>query len=239
MAAAAIRSAAPAASRASPTSSRRSSASSWTARRSAQNAARGADLRYDLELTLEEAFAGTEANITIEALAQCENCEGRGCSKHRRMRENLQHLRRRRQGPRAAGLLRGRARLPDLPRKRRSHRRSLPCLRRRRPRAQAPQAVGQHPCRRRRRHAHPRCRRRRSGRAQCAERRPLHLRPHEAAPDLCARGHDAGRGMPGDLHHRGAGRDDRPARHRRQARSSSRSRPASSRASSFASAARA
>jgi molecular chaperone DnaJ len=46
-----------------------------------QNAARGADLRYDLELTLEEAFAGAEKTITIEALAQCEPCEGRGCTK--------------------------------------------------------------------------------------------------------------------------------------------------------------
>jgi molecular chaperone DnaJ len=45
-----------------------------------QNPARGADLRYDLELSLEDAFAGTEANISIEALAQCENCEGRGCN---------------------------------------------------------------------------------------------------------------------------------------------------------------
>src|SRR5215216_2247334 len=43
-----------------------------------QNAARGADLRYDLELTLEEAFAGAEKTITIEALAKCEPCEGRG-----------------------------------------------------------------------------------------------------------------------------------------------------------------
>ncbi len=43
-----------------------------------QNAARGADLRYDLELTLEEAFGGKEANVTIEALARCDNCEGRG-----------------------------------------------------------------------------------------------------------------------------------------------------------------
>ncbi len=43
-----------------------------------QNAARGADLRYDLELTLEEAFAGTESNIAIEALARCDGCEGRG-----------------------------------------------------------------------------------------------------------------------------------------------------------------
>ncbi len=43
-----------------------------------QNAARGADLRYDLELTLEEAFAGKEASIAVEALARCDSCEGRG-----------------------------------------------------------------------------------------------------------------------------------------------------------------
>ena len=45
-----------------------------------QNAARGADLRYDVELTLEEAFTGTEKTITIESLAKCERCEGRGCT---------------------------------------------------------------------------------------------------------------------------------------------------------------
>ena len=43
------------------------------------NPARGADLRYDLELTLEEAFAGKEATLTVEALAACEQCQGRGC----------------------------------------------------------------------------------------------------------------------------------------------------------------
>jgi molecular chaperone DnaJ len=43
-----------------------------------QNAARGADLRYDLELTLEQAYAGSEATIEVEALASCEPCEGRG-----------------------------------------------------------------------------------------------------------------------------------------------------------------
>ncbi|MEO6386743.1 MAG: molecular chaperone DnaJ [Croceibacterium sp.] len=43
-----------------------------------QNAARGADLRYDLELTFEEAFAGSEQTVTIEALATCEPCHGRG-----------------------------------------------------------------------------------------------------------------------------------------------------------------
>lgn len=45
-----------------------------------QNAARGADLRYDLELSLEDAFSGTEANITIEALARCLACDARGCT---------------------------------------------------------------------------------------------------------------------------------------------------------------
>ena len=43
-----------------------------------QNAARGADLRYDLELTLEESFAGKSATIDIETMAACEPCEGDG-----------------------------------------------------------------------------------------------------------------------------------------------------------------
>jgi molecular chaperone DnaJ len=46
-----------------------------------QNAARGADLRYDLELSLEEAFVGAEKTLTIDALAHCETCGGRGCTK--------------------------------------------------------------------------------------------------------------------------------------------------------------
>ena len=44
------------------------------------NPARGADLRHDIELTLEEAFAGKEAVVTVDALATCGSCEGRGCS---------------------------------------------------------------------------------------------------------------------------------------------------------------
>ena len=43
-----------------------------------QNAARGADLRYDMELTLEEAYGGVSKTITIEALARCEGCDGHG-----------------------------------------------------------------------------------------------------------------------------------------------------------------
>jgi len=44
------------------------------------NPARGADLRYDLELSLEEAFTGKEATITVDALATCASCQGRGCA---------------------------------------------------------------------------------------------------------------------------------------------------------------
>ncbi len=47
--------------------------------RAQQNAARGADLRYDLELTLEEAFTSIEKTISVQALARCERCRGRGC----------------------------------------------------------------------------------------------------------------------------------------------------------------
>ena len=33
---------------------------------------------YEVELTLEEAFAGASKTITIEALARCEGCNGHG-----------------------------------------------------------------------------------------------------------------------------------------------------------------
>jgi molecular chaperone DnaJ len=42
------------------------------------SAARGSDLRYDLELTLEEAFSGTEKTISIQAMAGCEQCNASG-----------------------------------------------------------------------------------------------------------------------------------------------------------------
>ena len=50
------------------------------ARGQRQNAARGADLRYDVELSLEEAFTGVERTVELNALARCETCDGRGCS---------------------------------------------------------------------------------------------------------------------------------------------------------------
>ncbi len=43
-----------------------------------QRAARGQDLRYDLELTLEEAFSGKEATLDVPSAVTCETCEGSG-----------------------------------------------------------------------------------------------------------------------------------------------------------------
>jgi molecular chaperone DnaJ len=40
--------------------------------------ARGSDLRYDLEITLEEAFSGATREIQFNHLAQCETCRGSG-----------------------------------------------------------------------------------------------------------------------------------------------------------------
>ena len=40
--------------------------------------ARGQDLRYDLEITLEQAYAGSEVEITVPASINCESCDGSG-----------------------------------------------------------------------------------------------------------------------------------------------------------------
>lgn len=44
-------------------------------------AQRGADLRYDLEITLEEAATGKEEKLRIPRLEKCEECGGRGTEK--------------------------------------------------------------------------------------------------------------------------------------------------------------
>ncbi|RUO59415.1 molecular chaperone DnaJ [Pseudidiomarina insulisalsae] len=47
-------------------------------RRGRAHAARGADLRYNLELSLEEAVRGKEVELKIPKLAECEDCDGSG-----------------------------------------------------------------------------------------------------------------------------------------------------------------
>jgi molecular chaperone DnaJ len=53
-------------------------AGSRTRRTSAQ---RGSDLRYDLEISLEEAAVGKEEKLHIPRLEKCEKCEGKGTEK--------------------------------------------------------------------------------------------------------------------------------------------------------------
>ncbi len=43
-----------------------------------QRAARGADLRYNLRVTLEEAYSGLQKTINVPTSVQCESCEGSG-----------------------------------------------------------------------------------------------------------------------------------------------------------------
>ncbi len=49
-------------------------------RRSGAAQGRGADLRYNLEITLEEAFAGKTARINVAANQACEACSGSGAA---------------------------------------------------------------------------------------------------------------------------------------------------------------
>jgi molecular chaperone DnaJ len=42
---------------------------------------RGSDLRYDLEITLEEAASGKEEKLNIPRLEKCDDCEGKGAEK--------------------------------------------------------------------------------------------------------------------------------------------------------------
>ncbi len=51
-----------------------------TATHNASAPARGSDLRYDLEISLEEAFSGTTREIVFDHLAQCDVCRGSGAA---------------------------------------------------------------------------------------------------------------------------------------------------------------
>ena len=98
--------------RASATFSRTSSASSWAAAGGggARQPRRGADLRYDMEITLEDAFHGKATDDHASTSRRpCDACDGTG-AKPGTSAKTCQTCARPRQGARAAGLLRGRAR---------------------------------------------------------------------------------------------------------------------------------
>ena len=78
---------------------------------------RGADLRYNMEITLEEAFSGKTAQVHIPTLDDVRGLFGHG-REGRLEAEELRDLRRRRPHPPRAGLLPGGAHLSDLSRPR-------------------------------------------------------------------------------------------------------------------------
>ena len=51
--------------------------------RSRTRARKGSDVRYDLEITLEEAFTGIEKEITLDNYSNCEACNGKGYDKNK------------------------------------------------------------------------------------------------------------------------------------------------------------
>ena len=78
-------------------------------------AQRGADLRYDFEMTLEEAAAGMTAQLRIPRLEACETCKGSGAAAGTQP-ETCPALRRRGSDQLPAGLFLGRAHLRPVPR---------------------------------------------------------------------------------------------------------------------------
>ena len=49
--------------------------------RTSQQGQRGADIRYDLEISLEEAYTGLKKEIEIQTAVKCEECNGTGAEK--------------------------------------------------------------------------------------------------------------------------------------------------------------
>ena len=124
------RPAARAGSAASPTSSATSSGTSSVAgRRSggANGVYRGADLRYAMEVSLEQAAAGYDTEIRVPSWDQLRPLQRHGRQAGYQTAD-LPHLRRSGRGPGPAGLLLGPADLPDLPRHRQDHRRTVRSL---------------------------------------------------------------------------------------------------------------
>ena len=69
---------------------------------------RGSDLRYTLDISLENAVKGTTVEIRVPSLSTCETCDGSGAKKGSSP-DHLRHLWRRRPGAHAAGLFPGAA----------------------------------------------------------------------------------------------------------------------------------
>jgi DnaJ domain/DnaJ central domain/DnaJ C terminal domain len=165
-------------------------------------ARRGADLRYDLEVTLEEAFHGKQTEVTIEVSAPCEPCGGSGakpgtsakqcptCAGHGKVRAQQGFFVVERACPSCHGA--GQVIADPCTACRGEGRVDKPKTLS----VNVPAGVDE------------------GTRIRLTIGRSLHLPARRAAPHLRARGHDAAGPLPGQLHHRGAGRNDRYPRPR-------------------------
>ena len=176
---------------------------------------RGADLRYNMDIALPEAYAGKTAQIRVPTSVTCTTCTGTGakvgtrptacatCGGHGKVRAT-------------PGLLHHRAHVPRLSGPRRDHQRSLRVLQRLGPGGEGAHALGEHSRGRGGRHQDQARRRRRGGLARRTGRRSLHFPVDQAARVLSARWrrHLLPRAdLDDDC---GAGRADRRALHRRR-----------------------
>ena len=124
-------------------------------RRGGRNAVfRGADLRYELALDLEQAVFGTSTEIDFQTVKECTECGGSGAARGHTPRD-LRNLFGRRPGADQPGHLRRPADLPALQGTRLDHQGSLPEVRRARPHAHRQAPLGQGAGRRRQRRPHP------------------------------------------------------------------------------------
>ncbi len=185
------------------------------ARGRASGRERGSDLRYNMEIGLEEAFAGKTAQIRIPTSVTCEACSGTGAKPGTKPKAcatcggagRVRHA----QGfftlERTCPACQGRGQVIDDP---------CPELLGRRPGDARAHAFGQYPGRRRGRHPHQACRRRRGRPARRPGRRSLYFPLDHPARVLPARRRRPA--LPGaDLHgDGGAGRRVRGAGDRRQ-----------------------
>ena len=141
---------------------------------------RGADLRYNMEITLAEAYEGKTAQIRVPTSVTCEACTGSGAKSGTapttcRTCGGIGKVRAA-QGfftiERTCPACQGRGEVIETP---------CPVLQRHGPRHARAHAVGDHPGGRRGRHAHQARRRRRGRLARRPRRRPLYLPLHQAA----------------------------------------------------------
>ena len=141
---------------------------------------RGADLRYNMEITLAEAYEGKTAQIRVPTSVTCEACTGFGAKSGTapttcRTCGGMGKVRA------AQGFFTIERTCPYLSGTRRGDRDAVPGVQRLGPGDARAHAVGDHPGGRRGRNAHQARRRRRGRLARRTRRRPLYLPLHQAA----------------------------------------------------------